>query len=126
MKPEWTELRDPGQSSGQLADRWLVREVQEEVSFHDDLEAGDWERAESTGSGPVGQVRDRKEQGMCDTQMQIFWLEEKAGFSINSNVIQLPSFLPTLWKKLRLSLGTWHWAKGPLTWALPLICTDPL
>lgn len=83
-------------------------------------------REQMVGSGPGGQDRDRKEQDMCGTQMQILWLEEKAGFSINSNVIQLPSFLLTLGKELRLSLGTWQWAKSPLTWALPLICTDPL
>lgn len=53
MKPEWTELRDRGQSPGQLADRWLVREVWEEGSFHDDLEAGDWQRADD-GEWPSG------------------------------------------------------------------------
>lgn len=43
MKPEWMELRDTGQGPGQLADRWFIKEVLEEVVFHADLKAGDWQ-----------------------------------------------------------------------------------
>lgn len=47
------ELRDVGQSPGQLADRWLVRKVLEEVSFYADLKAGDWQKAKE-GKCPNG------------------------------------------------------------------------
>ena len=106
MKPEWMRLRDAGQSPGQLAGRWFIRKVLEEVNVHANLKAGNWQKADErehpneTGTG-AGRRR------VCVMpRSRSTGRRRGLDFQSASMLAQLPSFLPTLGEDLRLSLGT--------------------
>lgn len=60
MQPEWTELREEGQSPGWVAGRQTIRKVLEEVHFHANLKAGKCQKVDEGNihmGGRQGQER---------------------------------------------------------------------
>lgn len=120
------ELRAAGPASswwrGGLSGR-----VWRRLSFHADLEAGEWRKqmGRSLQSDLGHRNRNEQDQDGCEAQKQIHLAGEGWIFSQHEYVFNSHHSCAYLGKSRACLLRAEHWARGPRIWALPPRCTSP-